>query len=149
LSKVIIRPFRGQDTQSFINLWNQSLPADGITLDLLERKILLDANFDPDGLLIAERDGNLVGFIFCIVRHVPMEGVGLQENMGWIPMMGIHPEYRRQGIAAQLWQKAEEFFKKRNRNIISIANYTPNYFIPGIDIKEYDGAIKFFEKHWF
>lgn len=149
MSSVTVRPFQGRDTQVLINLWNESVPADGITLDLLERKILLDANFDSEGFLVAEKNENLVGLIVCLVRQVPMEGVGLQENLGWITMTGVHPDHRHKGIGTQLWKKAEEFFIKRNRKTISIATYAPNYFIPGIDIKEYEGAVKFFEKHGF
>jgi GNAT superfamily N-acetyltransferase len=144
-----IRCFEKQDLFPVIDLWNACVPADGITQDLFERKVLLDANFDPEGMILAEVEGKVVGFMLCIVRQVPMEVIGMQEELGWITMTGILPEYRHKGIGTQMWEKAEVFFRQRNRKLISIATYSPNYFIPGIDIKEYPSAITFFEKMGF
>lgn len=146
---MIIRSFQGIDTQGLIEIWNQSVPSDGVTLDVLERKVLLDANFEADGLIVAEEDKSLVGFMVCLVRRVPMEGVGLQENQGWVSMFGVHPEHRRKGIGTHIWKKAEEFFKKRNRKTVSISPYSPNYFVPGLDMEEYVDGIKFLEKMGF
>lgn len=149
MSTVRIRSFQGKDTQALIDLWNSSIPSDGITRDLLERKVLLDANFDSEGLLLAENEDRLLGFMLCIIRHIPKEKMGLQEELGWIPMTGVHPDYRRQGIATNIWLSAEAFFKKRNRKTIFVGAYSPNYFIPGIDLKIYAEAVRFFEKQGF
>ena len=149
MSDVIIRGLGPRDIQSLLNLWNQSVPVDGVNLDLLERKVLLDANFDPEGMILAEKDGKLVGFMLCIVRLVPMEAIGMQEDLGWITMFGVHPDYRRQGIGSKLWEKAESFFRERKRKMISIATYSPNYFIPGLDIHEYADGILFLESKGF
>jgi GNAT superfamily N-acetyltransferase len=144
-----IRCFEKQDLFPVIELWNGAVPADGITQDIFERKVLLDANFDPEGLILSEVDGKLAGFMLCIVRQVPMEVIGMQEELGWITMTGVLPEYRHKGVGTQMWKKAEAFFLQRKRKLISIATYSPNYFIPGIDIKEYPSAISFFEKKGF
>ncbi|MDI6784778.1 MAG: GNAT family N-acetyltransferase, partial [bacterium] len=150
MSNITVSSFHYKDTPQLIELWNRSLPIDGINLDIFERKVLLDPNFDPEGLCVAKTDsGELAGFILGIVRRVPLETVGLQEELGWISMFGIDPNERHQGVGLQLWYAVESFFKKRNRKFVAIATYAPNYFVPGIDINAYPDAIKFFEKLGF
>ncbi len=149
MGSYVIRHFESKDFMPMLELWNTCVPADGINQDLFERKVILDPNFDPEGLIIAESEGKLVGFILGIIRKVPMEIIGLQEDLGWITMFGVKSEYRGQGIGKALWGKSNEFFRKHHRKLISIATYSPNYFIPGIDIKEYPDAVKFCEKLGF
>jgi mycothiol synthase len=150
MNSITVSPFFYQDTQALISLWNRSLPLEGINFDIFERKVLLDPNFDAEGLLVAKTEsGELVGFILGVVRRVPLEGAGMQPDLGWISMMGIDSKYRHQGVGLQLWYAVESFFKKRNRKTIAIATYAPNYFVPGIDIKVYPEAIQFFEKVGF
>lgn len=149
MKNITVRSFEKQDLFPVLDLWNACVPADGITQDLFERKVLLDGNFNPEGLILAEADGQLVGFMLCLVRQFPMEIIGMQEELGWITMAGVRPEYQRKGIGTQMWEKGETFFRKRNRKLISIATYSPNYFIPGIDVKEYAKAVEFFGKMGF
>lgn len=150
MSAIIVSPFCYKDTKALIALWNRSLPIDGINLDIFERKVLLDPNFDAEGLFIAKTASyELVGFVLGIVRRVPLEGVGLQEEIGWITAMGIDPTYRQQGVGTQLWKAVESFFKMRNRKTVAIATYAPNYFVPGIDVNAYPDSVKFYEKLGF
>lgn len=47
---------------------------------------------------VAREDGVLVGFIFAqVMRHVQS-----LKKVVWIENMGVHPDYRRQGIATLL-----------------------------------------------
>lgn len=149
--KIYIEPFKGSDTQELIALWNRCLPIDGTNLDIFERKVLLDPNFDPAGLLLAKtkKEGRIIGFILCIVSRVPLEEFGMQLDRGWITAIGVEKEYRRQGIGSALWHAGEQFFRNNNRKAVFIATYPPNYFVPGIDEKEYPEAISFFQHHGF
>lgn len=139
---VTIRPFEGTDTAQLINLWNAALPLDGITLDIFERKVILDANRENESLMVAEHNGNLVGFILALVIRKPIENVGRREDSGFITAMGVHPDSRHQGIGKQLLEHALEFFKARNRKFVYIAPYTPNYFVPGIDKDNYPDGVE-------
>jgi len=144
-----IRPFKSSDTENLIDLWNRALPIDKINLSVLERKVLLDPNFDEQGLLVYETNDTLVGFILSIVRKMPMEGVGLQEDKGWITAMGVDPAYRRSGIGSKLLNEAIKFFHSKNRKEILVSPYVPNYFVPGIDVKSYSVGMRFFKKFGF
>ncbi|MCX7920160.1 MAG: GNAT family N-acetyltransferase [bacterium] len=150
MESISVAPFCYKDTEKLIALWNRCLPIDGITLDIFERKILLDPNFDIDGLQVAKTEsGQLVGFMYGVVFRVPLEGAGMLEDLGWITAAGVDPDFRHRGIGLKLWTAVESFFKARNRKIIAIATYAPNYFVPGIDIHAYPEAVQFFEKVGF
>jgi len=146
---VKIRYFEGKDTNEIIDLWNKALPLDGITHNLFERKIILDGNREKEGFIIAEKDKEIVGFIFCIVYRRPIGTEPIDTTRGFITVMAIHPDYKGQGIGSKLLTEAIEFFKKRNRKLITIAPYPINYFVPGIDKERYPDGVKLFQKFGF
>ena len=47
----LIRSYRGADEDALLNLWRVTMPHDRITPAVWRTKVLLDPNFDPDGLL--------------------------------------------------------------------------------------------------
>jgi mycothiol synthase len=148
-SKVTVRQFQGRDTLPLLDAWARALPLDAITEELLERKVLLDENFERDSLLLAEVDGKIAGIVTCFVLNKPIEKVGNREDTGYIQAMGVVPELRGRGVGAKLLAAAEDFFRKRGRKIIVIAPYTPNYFVPGVEKDRYADGIKFLQGHGF
>ena len=56
-----IRAYRGDDEQGLIELWNRTMPQDGIVPSVFRTKVLLDANFAPGGLLVADEAGTAGG----------------------------------------------------------------------------------------
>lgn len=144
-----IRQFNSGDTNELLQCWEAALPLDAITLDLFERKVLLDQNFERDSLKIAELDGRIAGFVSCFVLNKPIEKVGHREDTGYIQVMGVHPGFRGRGAGRGLLASAEEFFRARGRRIIVIAPYTPNYFVPGVDKDRYADGVRFLEQNGF
>jgi len=108
---VEVRGYRSSDEAQLLSLWNAALPYDPIDRRTFHRKVLLDPNFDPDWLLVADADGKLVGFCLCLIRRVPMEKVGMEVNKGWITAFGVHPEWRRKGIGTMLLERAIQLFR--------------------------------------
>lgn len=147
--KITVRPFRGREAHELLALWDRALPLDGITRDLLERRILLDLNYEPESLTVAELDGALAGFITAFVLHKPIEKVGHREDTGFITAFGVDPAMRGRGVGDALLGAAEAFFRARNRRIVTIAPYTPNYFVPGVDKDNYAEGVRFLEKRGF
>jgi len=144
-----IRPFGMKDTEGFLNLWAAALPLDAITLNIFERKVLLDVNLEPDGLVVAEEGGRLAGFSLRLVLRQPIENVGLRPEDGFITAFGVHPDFRGRGIGSSLLQDSIEWFTRRDRKRILIAPYTPNYFVPGIDKEAYANGVRLFKKFGF
>ncbi|MGC8654471.1 MAG: GNAT family N-acetyltransferase [Candidatus Kryptoniota bacterium] len=132
-----IRPFSGEDEIEVVGLWNKCLTRDPITTETFRRKILLDDNFDQDGCLVAEARGKIIGFSLAIRRRYPYYGVGLEQGKGWITAFFVHPDFRNQGIGTTLLSQSEKFLSSCGVKEVYISPYTPNYFIPGVDIDAY------------
>lgn len=150
---VRLRRYQGGDEAALVELWNRSLVHDPISLDLFVRRVLCDANFDPDGLVVAEAvadgEAQLVGFMLALVRRVPLWGDDLEPETGWITAFGVHPDWRRQGIGRRLWQEVVAFLRARGRRFVAFAPYAPNYFVPGLDREAYPDGAAFLERLGF
>ncbi len=144
-----IRAYQPGDASALVHLWNQAMPRDGITEQIFRDKVLLDANFDPQGLLVAEEQGALAGWILGLVRKVPMAGVDLEESTGWITAFGVHPAMRRKMVGTALFEAALEFFADRHRRTLFFASYAPNYFVPGIDEEWYPAGFALLQHYGF
>lgn len=80
-----------------------------------------------------------------MVRKYPYEERGVEPDRAWIPVMFVHPEYRRKGIGRQLVTTLEEKFNALGKSNITLGAYSPNYFFPGPDKDVYGESILFFE----
>ena len=140
-----IRPYRGSDEGALLALWNATLTHDPITPATFRTRVLLDPNFNPDGLLLAEEGGALAGFVLSVARRVPLFGQGLEGELGWITAFGVTAEWRRQGIGRLLFAVALGRLEVLGRRRVLISPYTPNYFIPGVDVEAYGEAMAFLE----
>jgi GNAT superfamily N-acetyltransferase len=100
-------------------------------------------------LAFDKEDGAPVGFILCLVLRYPIENTGLLEHRGFITAFGVDPESQRRGVGSALLEKAEEFFRARNRQEMAIAPYTPNYFVPGVDKDCYAAGVDFLRRRGF
>lgn len=73
--------------------WNQ-------TLDDIKRLI----EYEPDGCFIAEIDGKPVGTVST---------TSYGNDLAWIGMMLVHPDYRRRGIARSLMETSLDYLRQR------------------------------------
>ncbi len=148
---MILRAYRDTDLFPLLDLWNQALPLDQITRSEFERRVLLDANREPDSLTLAfEKEGGPpVGFVLALVLRYPIENTGLMEHRGFITAFGVHPEHRRGGIGAALLDAAENFCRVRGRREVALAPYTPNYFVPGVDKQNHRDGLAFLQSRGF
>lgn len=143
------RTYQPGDEKQIVSLWNECLTVDPINLSRFRHLILLDANFDPDGLQLAFDGDQLIGALYGLRRQLPMHQVDLEEENGWITFFFVDKEYRGQGIGQQLLANTEEFFKRHHRQNIFFASYAPNYIVPGIDQKNYPDGDAFLNKQGF
>lgn len=143
---ISLRPFRGADEAALLDLWNATLTHDRIDEAAFRSKVLLDANFDPAGLLLAEADGRLAGFLLSLVRQVPLFLQGLEPELAWITAFGVHPAWQRQGIGGRLFAAALDRLAGLGRRRVLISPYTPNYFTPGVDVDAYPAGLDFLQR---
>lgn len=63
----------------------------------------------PNTFIVAEVDGNVVGYIMCRMEHVPML-TGFKKR-GHVVSIAVLREYQRRGIGSTLMRKAMEGMK--------------------------------------
>jgi GNAT superfamily N-acetyltransferase len=140
---VKVRGYRADDEEAVIDCWNAALSRDPIDASTFRRKVLLDPNFDPRGLLIADEGGEVVGLCLCLIRRVPLERSDLQPDLGWITAFGVRPTSRGRGAGTALIDAARHWFADAGRRSVSIAAYVPSYFVPGVDVSAYAEGLAF------
>ncbi|KAF0818617.1 Acetyltransferase [Bacillus sp. ZZV12-4809] len=143
------RYYQSGDETKIVSLWNQCLAKDPITSKRFRNLVLLDGNFDPQGLRLAFEKDALVGCVYAVRRLLPMFGTDLEPENGWIPFFFVHPDYRRSGVGKELMEAAVRFLKENGRTNVFFASYAPNYILPGIDEENYPEAFEFLQKQGF
>jgi len=149
MSNPVIRAYRAEDEAAVLRVWNAALAADPINATTWRGKVLLDPNFDRDGCLIGEIDGEPRGFLLSLVRRVPFFGQGYEPDDAWITAFAVEPGWEGRGLGAALLDAALERLKGLDRKRVALAPYVPNYFTPGADAKAYARGIEFLTKRGF
>ena len=80
-------------------------------------------------VVIAELDGELVGF--CIVHVETVE----RESVGYVVTLDVAPEYRRGGLATRLMERAEAEAREAGCSSMALHVFTGN-----------EAAIRFYER---
>ncbi|UXY31887.1 GNAT family N-acetyltransferase [Streptomyces sp. HUAS TT20] len=144
-SPAAIRGFRAGDGPQLVEAWCRSAPTDPITPDLFRSLVLLDANFDPEGLRVAVDAGRVVGAAYAVRRLTPMTGTDLEPEQGWIPFFFVDPAARGRGLGRRLLTEALDWLHGHGRTRVDFSSYTPNYILPGLDAEAYPEAAKLLE----
>lgn len=130
-----IRTFRGTDIPQILAIWNRAMPKTPLNRRGFVKNFLLDHNFNDRGFFIAEEAGELLGYIYALVRVYPADvGGDMNENMGYINAIGL--KYEKDilgGLGATLIEKAEEYIRSFGNREIHMSHYTPNYIYQGIE----------------
>ena len=128
-----------------VNLWNEALPIDTITVSKFRNQVLFDDNFDSELSFIAIDENKIIGYILATKRKFPYLERGLEPERGFINVMFVQDSYRKKGIGSSLLKKAEDELYARGARRITLGAYSPNYFFPGIDEENYSSSKTFFE----
>jgi ribosomal protein S18 acetylase RimI-like enzyme len=67
--------------------------------DLWEDRVTYYLRRDPEGSVVAEVDGRVVGFMLGDVRAGEF---GIEEPSGWIEVIGVDPEFAGRGVGRAL-----------------------------------------------
>src|SRR5271157_262962 len=151
-----IRPINLPDEiDILVETWNQALPDSFMTsTDRLNVYLVEDPNFDPDGCLGAyASNGDLVGFIIGKRWIIPNHDLCNEDSTQWfrdatggIAMIGIKPDYQRQGIGTVLVGAIERFFQAHDVAVVSIGREPGRHFLPGVPQPLEDCLELFFDK---
>jgi len=141
--------FEPGDLGGVLDVLGEAMGADPISEQRFVRQVLLDPNFREEGAVVARREGSVVGFCLSIARQTPLENAPPDADRGYITLMGVSPQHQRRGIGQQLLARAEDYLRSQGRNVVMVSSYAPGYFIPGVDVKAYEPALKFFSKNGY
>ena len=130
--------------RAVVDLWNKCVWFDPITVNKFRKQALFDDNFDPNLCWVALDAGLPVGFVMSTKRKFPYLERGLEPDRGWINVIFVGEEYRRQGVGTHLCDLAENKLKELGTKEITLAAYSPNYFFGGLDEEHYPEASAFF-----
>ncbi|MFF8907833.1 GNAT family N-acetyltransferase [Streptomyces olivaceoviridis] len=137
------------DGPRLVEAWRRSAPADPITPDRFRSLVLLDANFDPEGLRVAVDGDRVVGAAYAVRRLTPMSGTDLEPEQGWIPFFFVDPAARGRGLGRRLLTDALDWLRGHGRTRVDFSSYTPNYILPGLDAETYPEAAKLLDSLGF
>ncbi len=96
-----IRPYTQSDQSSLVALWHATgvaTPQNDSSKDI-QRKLAVD----PDLLLVAESEGQIVGSVMG----------GYEGHRGWVNYLAVSPKFQRRGIASHLMNEIEAALLKR------------------------------------
>ncbi|RKY76315.1 MAG: hypothetical protein DRH10_06010 [Deltaproteobacteria bacterium] len=82
------------------------------------RHIDADIAANPDGIFVAEEQGQVIGYITVRIDH--------ESKIGWIPHMAVMPQYQGQGIGKRLLEKALEYMKDEEMELARIETLEQN-----------------------
>lgn len=146
--QVRLRPFQPDDLEPIVALWNACLPKDKISVKRFLTLFLLDPNFKPEGALVAEVDGQPIGFLQAMVRRVPLGIHPIDPKQGWITAFFVAADRQRQGVGRQLLVLGLRYLRDSGCEIVSCNGYAPGYAFPGVD-NDSIGAQAFLESCGF
>jgi len=111
-------------------LWNQAVQAQGegygqhrLSVQRL-KQILHDQNYLPEGALVAEERGELIGFAMGYVQTVDFHQEGdLEGNPGRLAGIAVKPGHWRQGIGRKLLDAVETTLTQQGKTAVAFETF--------------------------
>ena len=122
-----IRTYESNDLSGITNFLNTNLEYDSLSENLLKEKLEGDPFWDSGKTLICHDGEGFLGFMQGVIRDIR------GTRYGYIKLMAVDKNHRRQGIAKMLYQKLENQFDAESVDVVRIYDVPMNYFMPGID----------------
>ncbi len=128
MPEVKIRLLEEKDISDVMEIFRANTEATETEANDLKKTILGAIEFgDPMASLAAEVDGIVAGFMVGVPEFRTF-GLG---GIGWIKLLGIHPEYKRQGIGLKLGEAIIEHFSNTGiKQVKTLVDWDDRELIP-------------------
>lgn len=130
------RPFRNSDPPSIAEIWRSQPPQRGIlqpvSATLLEYAVFSKMHFDREGLIVATRDDQPVGFVHA--GFGPNDrGDALDTSLGTTYMMMLRNGQQDDSLADDMLAASEEYLRDRGAQVVYGGGIKPlNSFYLGL-----------------
>ena len=135
----VIRPFQPVDLPAVIAIMGWTLELNDLRPERFARDWLMTPGFCPEHLLIATTEeplARVLGFLLA-----PRQDALAPADRGFIAALGVHPEWRRQGIGHALLARAMADMREEAVREIDVADVPVRYFYPGVDRAKFPVAL--------
>jgi len=127
------RSFRNSDPPALAKLWNQAVPESGAVRPLraheLDAHALGTVNFEATGLIVAEKDGRIVGFVHAgFGPDLPIESTQpfqLSRELGTVAMLIVEPDLDDPELVSGLVAAAERYLQGRGAKVMYAGGLFP------------------------
>lgn len=125
-----IRTYEKQDLPSVIRIWNESVQAGEVvyyelTEAYFHTKFESDPNYDPKYSLVAETDGEVIGFINGVAKKIFLDNETNENSPGFITCFFVRKDQRGQGVGRALVNELCARFKAIGKSSVAISNANP------------------------
>lgn len=133
----IIRQYQDSDFHQVLKLCQKNYHLDVISEELLQEKINDDPFYEQELIWVTCDEEKVLGFLMGTCR-MDIRDV----NYGYVKIMAVDKEYRRNRIAKSMYELLEKELRQRKVDVMRLGDVPMNYFMPGIDPR-YTPAICF------
>ncbi len=129
-----LRTFRNSDPPALAELWNKALvglvwgsAALPLSPHELDQEVMGKLCFDPRGLIVAERDGRVVGWAHAVFGpdRVEEDVHQVSRQMGAVAMLVVDPEADDGLVGFQLLAEGERYLKDRGATVLYAGGQSP------------------------
>jgi ribosomal protein S18 acetylase RimI-like enzyme len=118
------RAFRNGDPPALADLWNRGVPERAVVRPLsaheFDERVISKLHFESDGLILAEDDGRLLGFVHA--GFGPVSAIGpshrLDRELGTVAMLVVDPEIDDPSLELGLLAEAEKYLLSRGAKVL-------------------------------
>ena len=142
----LLQPLQQKYNEQIIALWQTCLPQFQLTERLLQQNVWNSPYVLQEGSALKVIDEQVVGIVIAKAWH-DTHGIKLNAEHGWIQMLLVHPDYRRQGIGDELYSFAEKALLIKGVKKIQIGGDV-GHVLCGVPLTQ-EAGVTFVEKHGY
>lgn len=134
-----IRAMEVADVPRVVAAWNSVLVHDQLSEERFRGVMLEDANYERDGVMMAEENGEVLGLSACVVRRGAQgkdgRGYGWESRRGHLKGFFVVEGSQGEVAAGALLEAAEAYCVSAGKRELTLTVYTGRYLFPGLDVR--------------